>query len=120
MLYKSNNRVNLCPVDTCLELISGKWKPRILWKLRRDGVRWFGQLRGELETITPKMLTQQLRELERDGLVKRRVYAQVPPKVEYSLSDFGQTLGPILDQIAKWGMENNQQIVELLSEQKAA
>lgn len=120
MIQKTNERVHICPVDTCLELISGKWKPRILWKLRRDGVRRFGQLRRELETITPKMLTQQLRELERDGLVERRVYAQVPPKVEYSLSEFGQSLGPILDGIAQWGVTHNQQIVKLLREQEAA
>lgn len=97
-------RLHTCPVETSLELLSGKWKPRILWKLHRDGVVRFGELRRGMPEITAKMLTQQLRELEQDGLVTRTVYAEVPPRVEYRLSDFGATLEPILDQIASWGL----------------
>ena len=112
----SNKRIHACMVETSLELISGKWKPRILWKLHHQGVMRFGQLRRELCNITPKMLTQQLRELEKDGLVYRKVYAQVPPKVEYSLSEFGSTLKPVLDVIAQWGVKHNNYIVEVLEQ----
>lgn len=111
-----NGRIHICPVETSLELLSGKWKPRILWKLRQQEVLRFGEFRRALPDITAKMLTQQLRELERDGLVKRKVYAQVPPKVEYSLSDFGQTLKPVLDLIAQWGVENHSHIVKVLEQ----
>jgi DNA-binding HxlR family transcriptional regulator len=76
----------------------------------------FGAFKRELPDITAKMLSQQLRELERDGLVERRVYPQVPPKVEYSLSEFGRTLKPILETIAQWGLENREQIVRLLEQ----
>ena len=107
-------RIHICPVETSLELLSGKCKPRILWKLHEQGVLRFGELRRQLPDITAKMLTQQLRELERDGLVHRQVYAQVPPKVEYSLSEFGNTLKPILDMIAQWGTENHDHIVQVL------
>lgn len=110
-------RVHLCPVETCLELLSGKWKPRILWKLHQRGVVRFGEMKRGLPEITAKMLTQQLRELEQDGLVTRRVYAEVPPKVEYSLSPFGETLKPILENIARWGTENHEEIVRILAQQ---
>ena len=111
------NRVHVCPVETSLELLSGKWKPRILWKLHRDGTLRFGEFRRQLPELTPKVLTQQLRDLERDGLVQRRVYAEVPPKVEYSLSDFGRTLEPILAMIAEWGMTHQEKIVEMFEAQ---
>lgn len=112
-----HNRVHFCPVETCLELLSGKWKPRILWKLHQNGIVRFGELKRGLPEITAKMLTQQLRELEQDGLVTRRVYAEVPPKVEYSLSPFGETLKPILENIARWGTENHEEIVRILAQQ---
>lgn len=111
------SRHHICPVETCLELLSGKWKPRILWKLHQRGVIRFGELKRGLPEITAKMLTQQLRELEQDGLVTRRVYAEVPPKVEYSLSPFGETLKPVLDNIARWGTENHEEIVRILEQQ---
>jgi DNA-binding HxlR family transcriptional regulator len=119
------NRIHICPVETCLELLSGKWKPRILWKLRQRGVVRFGELKRGMPEITAKMLTQQLRELEQDGLITRRVYAEVPPKVEYSLSEFGETLKPVLDTLAHWGTENHEEIVRILElqshdQQKAA
>ena len=116
----SNSRIHVCPVETSLELLSGKWKPRILWKLHQQGVLRFGEFRREMPDITAKMLTQQLRDLEKDGLVHRKVYAQVPPKVEYSLSEFGETLKPILDMIAQWGVENNPHIFKLLEDREAA
>lgn len=112
------DRIHICPVETCMELLSGKWKPRILWKLHQHGVVRFGQLKRGMPEITAKMLTQQLRELEQDGLITRRVYAEVPPKVEYSLSPFGETLKPILDNIARWGTENHEEIVRILAQQE--
>jgi DNA-binding HxlR family transcriptional regulator len=111
-------RIHDCPVETCLELLSGKWKPRILWKLHQNEMMRFNELRRSIAgNITAKMLTQQLRELEQDGLVTRTVYAEVPPRVEYRFSEFGQTLRPILDSIARWGMENNSEIVKILRSQ---
>lgn len=112
----SNGRVHICPVETGLELLSGKWKPRILWKLHQQEVLRFGELKRQLPDITAKMLTQQLRDLERDGLVHRQVYPQVPPKVEYSLSEFGRTLKPILDMMAQWGSDNHEHIVRVLEQ----
>ena len=112
------HRVHACPVETCLEMLSGKWKPRILWKLHQHDVVRFNELRREISGgITAKMLTQQLRELESDGLVTRTVYAEVPPRVEYRLSEFGQTLRPVLDAIAGWGVENNPHIVAILEKE---
>lgn len=108
-------RIYDCPVETCLEMLSGKWKPRILWKIYQNEVMRFNELQRSISGgITAKMLTQQLRGLEQDGLIIRTVYPVVPPKVEYRLSKFGQTLTPILDEIANWGVQNNTQIVRLL------
>ena len=85
-------------------LIGGKWKALILDHLT-DGALRFGNLQRLMPKVTPKMLTQQLRELEKDGLVERHVYPVVPPKVEYELTDFGQTVLPILDAMCVWGRE---------------
>jgi DNA-binding HxlR family transcriptional regulator len=109
-----DKRICDCPVETALNLISGKWKARILWKLHTHGVVRFGEMRKGLEGITQKMLTQQLRELEDDGLIKRKVYAEVPPRVEYSLTSFGQTLQPVMQVIGEWGKEHNKRIVKAL------
>ncbi len=108
-------RVHDCPVETCLEMLSGKWKPRILWKIYQNEIMRFNALQRSISGgITAKMLTQQLRSLEEDGLITRTIYPVVPPKVEYRLSEFGRTLTPVLDAIACWGTENNTQIVDLL------
>src|SRR6187455_714533 len=91
-----------CPADQTLELISGRWKVPILWELFR-GKQRFGELRRLLgEGCGQKMLTQQLREMERDGLLRRKIYAQVPPKVEYSLTPAGRSLRPVVDAMVKW------------------
>jgi DNA-binding HxlR family transcriptional regulator len=92
-----------CPVEWTLEVIGGKWKCVILWHVR-GRVRRFSELRRLIPGATQKMLTAQLRQLERDGLVERKIYAQVPPKVEYSISDYGRTLSPLLEQMCKWGL----------------
>jgi len=91
-----------CPVIAVQNLIAGKWKLVILWRLS-DGKKRFNELQKLLPGISQGILTQQLRELERDGLVHREVYKEVPPKVEYSLTDIGQSLKPVMDAVAKWG-----------------
>src|ERR1700690_2450035 len=94
----------LCPVEATLDVIGGKWKSVILYHLlRSDGPIRFGELRRLLPRVTQQMLTAQLRELESDGVILRKIYAEVPPKVEYSLSDFGPTLYPIIDKMFEWG-----------------
>ena len=91
-------------VEATMEIIGGKWKAIILCHLRHDTMRT-SELRRSIPQITQKMLTQQLRELESDGIVQRKVYEQVPPKVEYSLTDEGRTLNNILNQLCTWGEE---------------
>ena len=91
-----------CPVAATLELIGGKYKALILWHLAEEKLR-FSQLRQRVSSATPKMLTQQLRELEASNLVHREVYAVVPPKVEYSLTETGRSLLPILMAMRDWG-----------------
>lgn len=92
-----------CPVLTSLSVIGGKWKLAILWSIRQNGVQRFGELQRSLGGITQKMLTQQLRDLEADGIIVRKVFAEVPPRVEYTLSDYGRTLDPLLEGMALWG-----------------
>jgi DNA-binding HxlR family transcriptional regulator len=92
-----------CPMEMTLDLIGGKWKALILWHLAMDGTLRFGQLRKLFPKVTQKMLTQQLRELEGDGLVHREVYAIVPPRVDYSLTETGESLVPILTALNGWG-----------------
>lgn len=91
-----------CPVEAALDLIDGKWKGIILHHLQ-DGTLRFNELGRRLGPITQRMLTKQLRELEESGLLLRRVYAQVPPKVEYSLSPLGESMRPIIDALYQWG-----------------
>lgn len=97
-----------CPVMTTLEVIGGKWKPAILWELQQHGIRRFGALKQSLQPITQKMLTQQLRELEADGIIHRKIYPEIPPRVEYTLTDYGNTLTPILQEMAHWGALHQQ------------
>lgn len=91
-----------CPVGTFLDLIGGKYKGLVLWHLMEGRLR-FSELQTLIPQATPKMLTQQLREMEKDGLIKRKVYPVVPPKVEYSLTKLGTTLEPILRSMYAWG-----------------
>ena len=90
-----------CPVEAALDIIGGKWKSIILFRVMEE-TRRFNELRRLLPNITQRMLTNQLRELERDGLVHRKVYAEVPPKVEYSITEFGSTLEPVLRELTQW------------------
>ncbi|GIP47467.1 helix-turn-helix transcriptional regulator [Paenibacillus sp. DXFW5] len=91
-----------CPVEFTLDVIGGKWKGVLLYHLINGPIR-FNEFRRICPTITQRMLTLQLRELEEDGIVHREVYHQVPPKVEYSLTEFGQTLIPIIQKMKEWG-----------------
>ena len=94
-----------CPIEATVSLIGGKWKTVILWKLRDDKLR-FNQLMAGIPEISPKMLTKQLRELEMGGLVTRKMYPEIPPRVEYSLTPKGISLVPILTDMARWGIAN--------------
>jgi len=96
--------LNSCPVTTAIDVIGGKWKVIILYQLRGQTLR-FGELKRSIPKITQKMLTQQLRELEKDKLVKRHVYAEVPPKVEYTSTELAEKLNPALDLLCDWSSE---------------
>jgi DNA-binding HxlR family transcriptional regulator len=96
-----------CPVETTLSVVGGKWKVVILWRLV-SGTKRFNELQRSISQITRKMLTEQLRELERDNLIVRTVYPEVPPKVEYSLSDYGRTFIPVMQAMAQWGMTHTE------------
>jgi DNA-binding HxlR family transcriptional regulator len=91
-----------CPVNLTADVIGGKWKPLVIYYLE-EKTRRFGELQKLIPGMTKKMLTQHLRELERDGVISRKVYAEVPPKVEYSLTHHGESLKPILKLMSAWG-----------------
>jgi DNA-binding HxlR family transcriptional regulator len=92
-----------CSVDYAFRRIGGKYKGRILWYLHNKGIMRYGELRKTLTDITPKMLTQTLRELEDDALISRKVYQEVPPKVEYKLTEIGAELIPFIRHLRDWG-----------------
>lgn len=94
-----------CSVEAAIGLIDGKWKSVILFHLMAGTLR-FNEIRRHIPNVTQRMLTNQLRELEADGLIDRKVYAQVPPKVEYSLSELGHSMSPVLLALKQWGDEH--------------
>jgi DNA-binding HxlR family transcriptional regulator len=98
-----------CAVEATADIIGGKWKAVILYYLSK-GPKRFNELRRLLPEVTQRMLTLQLRELEQDGIVHREIYKEVPPKVEYSLTEFGASLGPIIVQMLDWGEHYMEQI----------
>src|SRR5512137_280950 len=104
MTYTKNGKTFHCPVEAALDVIGGKWKPLILWALGNNVMR-FGELQKGLPGVNAKMLTKQLRELEEDGVITRTVFPEVPPRVEYAITDFGKTLIPILQALCNWGAE---------------
>jgi DNA-binding HxlR family transcriptional regulator len=98
-----------CGLDAAVDVIGGKWKPLILWALHVD-TRRFGELRRDVPGISEKMLIQQLREMEADGIVHREVYREVPPRVEYSLTEFGESLNDALIPLSAWGERHMERI----------
>jgi DNA-binding HxlR family transcriptional regulator len=98
-----------CPVETTLDVIGGKWKGILLYHLI-DGKKRFNEFRKLYPGITQRMLTLQLRELEQDGVIHREVYKEIPPKVEYSLTEFGRTLEPIILLMKEWGEQNKDKL----------
>ncbi len=111
LVYTENNNedtcdTSVCPVITTLSVIGGKWKPAILWEIQQHGVMRFGEIKRSIAGVTQKMLAQQLRELEEDGIITRKIYAEVPPRVEYDLTDYGCSLSPVLREMAEWGAKH--------------
>lgn len=94
----------ICPIEAATDVIGGKWKAHILYQLQ-NGTKRFNELKRLLPGVTQRMLTKQLRELEADQIIHREVFAEVPPKVEYSITEFGQTLAPSLKVLQEWGTE---------------
>ena len=107
-MAKLQNINETCPMEIGMNMIAGKWKIPILWHLLRGKSR-FNELQRSLTPITQKTLTQQLREMEHDGLIRRHVYAEVPARVEYSLTPLGESIRPIFDVLCEWGKEYQKQ-----------
>jgi DNA-binding HxlR family transcriptional regulator len=101
-----------CPIEATLDIVGGKWKVLILFYLMKGTVR-FGEFQRLIPKITQRMLTLQLRELEEDGVIHREVYRQVPPKVEYSLTEFGRSLEPILLLMRDWGITHKERLARI-------
>jgi DNA-binding HxlR family transcriptional regulator len=103
-------RSKQAPFEYTLSIIGGKWKMRIIYELGCESVLRYGELKRNIPYITHKMLSTQLKELENDGLITRKEYPQVPPKVEYSLSEKGLSLLPIINEMCKWGRKNTPEL----------
>ena len=97
----------ICEIEVAFGVIGGKWKPLILWFLEKFSTLRFGQLQHLIPDITHKVLTKQLRELEEDQLIERKVYPEVPPKVEYSITDNGREIIPVLEMLCDWAFKND-------------
>lgn len=104
--YKDKNNIHLTPFGYTMSVIGGKWKMIIIYLLAENEPIRFNEMKRQLGTITYKVLSSQLKELESDGIVKRKEYPQIPPKVEYSLTDKAKSLLPILEQLCDWGSKN--------------
>ncbi|MEC0243510.1 helix-turn-helix domain-containing protein [Paenibacillus dokdonensis] len=115
MATEIKDRINLkeinCEKELTLAVIGGKWKLIILWHLGLDGTKRFGELKKLIPHITQKMLTNQLRELEDDQLISRKVYPEVPPRVEYTLTEYGQSLMPVLRLMYDWGKNYGENVI---------
>ncbi|WP_338543433.1 winged helix-turn-helix transcriptional regulator [Paenibacillus tundrae] len=115
MASEVKERINLkeinCEKELTLAVIGGKWKLIILWHLGLEGTKRFSELKRLIPHITQKMLTNQLRELEEDQLIERKVYAEVPPRVEYTLTDHGQNLMPVLHAMYNWGKNYGENVI---------
>jgi DNA-binding HxlR family transcriptional regulator len=108
-----------CGLDATLRVIAGKWKPLILYFVAQDGPTRYGALRRAVRDVSDKMLIQQLKELEGDGLVRRTDYREIPPRVEYSLTPLGHSLAEALVPLCSWGTENMAEVTRLFAEREA-
>lgn len=108
-----------CGLDATLRVVSGKWKPLILYFLAQDGPTRYGELRRAVRDVSDKMLIQQLKELEVDGLVKRTDYREIPPRVDYSLTSLGRSLAQALVPLCAWGTENMAEVTRVFAEREA-
>ena len=117
----SKHTMNQCtdPITNSLKLIGGKWKIAIIYNLN-DGPKRFGELKRILPPITQQMLTKQLREMERDQLVHRKVYEVIPPRVEYSLTKFGRSLEPVMNSWCTWGKANQKIIQQIFANHQSS
>ena len=106
----TNQKSYYCHFELTLDVIGGKWKPLILYYIGINEVLRYGELKRHIPNINERMLTRQLRDLEKDNLIKREVYREVPPKVEYSLTDRGKSLLPILHDLQIWGQNYNEEM----------
>ncbi|HZA78433.1 MAG TPA: helix-turn-helix domain-containing protein [Acidimicrobiales bacterium] len=100
----------ICGIDAAMDVVAGKWKSLILWELHNHGTRRFGELKRGLPGVSEKMLIQHLREMEADGLIHREVYREVPPRVEYTLTEHGISLNAALGPLGAWGIERIKRI----------
>ena len=105
-------------IETALDILVGKWKPVILYHLMDNGTLRFSELQHSIPAITKKMLTTQLRELEYHNIINRKVYAQIPPKVEYSITEYGKGLMPVLMPMHEWGLKHLQHLNELYGDKQ--
>ena len=105
MNHLSQSNLNNCPVTATMDVIGGKWKILLLHLINND-INRFGKMSMMLKDISKQMLTTQLRELEKDGIIERRIYPEIPPRVEYFLTDKGRSLMPIIEMMKDWGLEN--------------
>jgi DNA-binding HxlR family transcriptional regulator len=112
LVIKIQGKTYHCALDVTMDFIGGKWKTVVLWYLRNDRQR-FSELKKQIPEITEKMLSLQLRKLEKDGIIGRKVYAEVPPRVEYFLTEEGKTLIPCIEALAKWGRDRGKKFGEL-------
>jgi DNA-binding HxlR family transcriptional regulator len=108
-----------CGLDAALAVIGGKWKPLVLFHLAH-GTRRYGELRRAVGNVTDKVLIQQLKELQADGIIERRDFKEIPPKVEYSLTEFGTTLGKALRPLCAWGTQHMSEVETLMSHRRAS
>jgi DNA-binding HxlR family transcriptional regulator len=102
----SDNPVQACPIGPVVDIVFSRWTTPILWALHEFGVQRFVEIERRLGTITSKVLTQRLRQLERDGLVRRHYYAEIPPRVEYEITDLGKSLSPVFAALSEWSTAN--------------
>jgi DNA-binding HxlR family transcriptional regulator len=108
-----------CKFESALDILIGKWKPVILLQLMNKGTMRFGELQKSIPDINKKMLTQQLRELEYNDIVHREVYSQIPPKVEYSISEYGKGLSSVLQVLNDWGVSHMEHMTKLYEADRA-